>query len=341
MSFRNIINKINEKRDFLLFILIFAYLQSIYKRIVGRQQINAYTFTPESAILTLMCTCILFFIILFFIRKWKKKNIFELSTILKIFSLSLIVFVSSMLLIGFLTALIFDTFERNFNPHTLSITLVSHLLDGIIYGSFFLTYYYYQSNINHQKRLAIYNAALSESKVNHLKFQLNPHFLFNNLNVLDQLIEEDKQKASDFLNEFADIYRYVLQSTEDELVSIEKELEFAKQYFKLIGYKYEESYQLHIEGQITSGFIVPMTLQLLLENAIKHNLGNKDNPICVQIKIDSKISVSNNINLISKRKSTSGRALKNLKEQYALLSKSSIEVYQSDNTFSVFVPIIF
>ncbi len=320
--------------------MLFAYLQSIYTRIVARQYINAYTFTPEAALATLMGIGILFVIILFFIRKWQKSDGFNTGTMLKILGSSLFMFVISMLLIGFLTALAFDTVERNFNPQTLTISLFSHFLDGFIYSSFFLAYYYYQDNIKKQQKLASYNEALSESKINQLKKQLNPHFLFNNLNVLDQLIEEDKDKASDFLNEFAEIYRYVLQSTDKELVRIEEEIVFARQYFKLIHYKYGNAYQLKIENKSINGFIVPMTLQLLLENAVQHNLGTKENPVCIEIKTEADIFVSNNINLKRNVKPTSGRALKNLKEQYGLLSGKPIEINQIDNIFSVRVPII-
>lgn len=323
-----------------MFILLFAYVQSIYIRTVNRQKINIYTFTPEAALATLVGAGILFLIILFFIRKWQQSGIFNTPVILKIFGTSLLVFVGIMQLIGLLIAMVFGTVERNFNLPTLTISLFSHFLDGIIYGSFFLTYYYYKSNKKHQQKLVAYNTALAESKINQLKNQLNPHFLFNNLNVLDQLIEEDKHKASDFLNEFAEIYRYVLHSTDKELVQIEEEIDFALQYFKLIQHKYGNAYQLRIESSNENGSIVPLTLQLLIENAVQHNLGTKENPIYIHINVNQNVSVINNINLKRNSKPTSGRALKNLKEQYKLLSENLIEIQQKEDMFSVVVPII-
>ncbi|MGV3766060.1 MAG: sensor histidine kinase [Chitinophagaceae bacterium] len=337
---KNISGKIYQNRYFLLFILLFAYIQSIYTRITVRQYVNAYTFTPEAALATLIGSGVLFLIILFFIRKWQKSDVFEAGTMLKIFATSLITFVISMQLIGLLIAIAFDNVERNFNAHTLTISLFSDFLNGIIYGSFFLTYYYYQSNKIHQQKLAAYNAALAESKINQLKTQLNPHFLFNNLNVLDQLIAEDKDKASDFLNEFAEIYRYVLHATDKELVEIEEEIDFARQYFKLIQHKYGTAYQLQMERKNTKGFIVPLTLQLLIENAVQHNLGTDEVSVCIQVKVNGNISVVNNINLKQHAKPASGRALKNLKEQYGLLSEMPIEIHQTENKFSVTVPII-
>lgn len=246
-----------------------------------------------------------------------------------------------MKVIGFLIALSLNKIDQNFNQNTLTLSLFSDFLDGIIYGSFFLTYYYFNKDKEHQQKLKLYNDALAESKIKQLKTQLNPHFLFNNLNVLDQLIEEDKHKASDFLNEFAEIYRYVLQGTDNELVSIKQEIEFSKQYFKLIQYKYGNAYQLSINDKHTAGFIVPLSLQLLIENAIQHNIGTLANPIFIQVDINSVISVSNNINLKQNTKSKSERALKNLKEQYQLLSDKSIHIKQSEKEFSVTIPIIY
>ncbi len=337
---KNSIHKIYQHRHFLLFILLFAYLQSIYSRISVRREINAYTFTPEAALATLMGAGILFLIILFFIQKWQKPDTFSTHIMLKILGFSLIAFVTSMQLIGLLIALALDKIEKNFNQDTFTISLLSNFLDGAIYGSFFLAYYYYHNNKKHLEKQAMYNEALAESKINQLKTQLNPHFLFNNLNVLDQLIEEDKHKASDFLNEFAEIYRYVLQTSDKELIGVDQEVDFAKQYFKLIQYKYGNAYQLNIETKNVKGFIVPLTLQLLIENAVQHNMGTQEKPVCINVNINEYIFISNSKNLKHNTKPTSGRALKNLKEQYQLLSEKPIEIHQTGKEFCVTVPII-
>lgn len=336
---KNIIFKIYQNRYFLLFILLFAYVQSIYTRISVRQKINAYTFTPEAAIGSLCAASLLFLVILFFIRKWHRSDVFSNGVMLKIFASSLIVYVLIMQLSSFIIAFTFNTIERNFNQHTLFLSLFSDFLYGFIYGSFFLVYYYYRTNKKHHQQLANYNQALAESRINHLKTQLNPHFLFNNLNILDQLIEEDKHKASDFLNEFAEIYRYVLQASDIKFISIHSELDFAEQYFKLIRHKYGNAYELNIENKNTNGFIIPLTLQLLIENAVKHNLGTAKNQIVINIHINEKILVSNNTNLKRNNK-TSGKALSNLKEQYKLLTREPMKIQQNENLFIVAIPII-
>ncbi len=330
-----------QNKYFLLFILLFAYVQSIYFRIVVRGKLDVYVFTPEAALATLISVSILFLTIRFFIRLWQKSAIFTFKEILKIFSISIIVYILIMHLNGLILAVIFDTFERNFNQRTFLLTTFTNFLNGFIYGSFFLAYYYYQKNKQKHHKITLYNQAISESKINQLKTQLNPHFLFNNLNILDQFIEEDKNKASDFLNEFSEIYRYVLQATDKKMVSIEEELSFAKSYFGLIQHKYGKAYQLEVtQKQKTAGNIVPLGLQLLLENAIQHNLGTENNPVFITVEISDKLIVSNNVLPKRNSKITSGRALKNLKEQYNLLSNHTIEIYNSTQKFSVILPII-
>lgn len=337
---KKLLNTAYSNRHFLLFILLFAYLQSVYTRIVVREEINAYIFTPESAIARLVSVCVLFLIILFFIRNWQRSNVFGIKEMLKIFGASILAFLITMLSVGFIIAFAFDNIERNFNQKTLILNSISDLLDGFIYGSFFLAYYYYHQNIKKQKQLIIYNQAISENKINQLKTQLNPHFLFNNLNVLDQLIDEDKNKASYFLNEFADIYRYVLQASDKKFVTIKEELIFAEHYFKLIQHKYGDAYQLVIENNNTEGYIIPLTLQLLIENAVQHNLGTAKNPVFIKIDTGKSINVTNNYIAKRNAKSTSGRALNNLKEQYKLLTRNPIEIQKTDSTFSVIIPII-
>lgn len=320
--------------------MLFAYVQSIYVRISVWEEINAYTFTPEALFVSLFQAGLLFAIILTLINKRNKSDINSTKELLKIFGLSLILYLITMKVSGFLVSFAFDTIDRNFNQKTFFFTMFSDFLNGFIYGSFFLTYFYYHKNKTHQQQLSAYHQALSESKIHQLKSQLNPHFLFNNLNVLDQFIEEDKNKASDFLNEFAEIYRYVLQSSEKKIISLNEELDFAEQYFKLIQHKFGKAYQMNIEGKKNKGYIVPLTLQLLIENAIQHNLGTEEKPVVVTINVTEKVTATNNIILKRNVKATHGRALSNLKEQYKLLTKNPIEIQETNDSYSVIVPII-
>jgi sensor histidine kinase YesM len=334
----NTLGKIKKNRYFLVFILLFAYAQSVHARLSIGRELNRYILTPDAAVATLITVSILFLLIYFFIQLWHKSGTFSMKEMLKIFAASLLAYLCIVQLLGFLIAFIFDNIERNFNSQTFIQSTFTYLIDGFIYGSFFLVFYYYKKNKQQQEHLTAYNRALYDSRMSQLKAQLNPHFLFNNLNVLDQLIYEDKNRASAFLNEFAEIYRYVLQSAEQSYVSIKEELAFAEQYFKVIQHKYGNSYTVTINLQNSQGFIIPLTLQLLIENVIKHNLGTEEKPVSIEINIGDNIFVSNNRVPKRKVKSESGKALSNLKEQYMILTNRQVEINESDEQFSVLIP---
>lgn len=337
---KDLLKKLYTNRYFLLFIMLFAYVQSIYIRITAQEEISWYTFTPEALLFSLFQAGVLFLIILYFIKKWQKSDVFSPKEMLKIFGCSLLVYLLAMKASGLLLSFVFDTIDRNFNRNTFFFSMFSEFLNGLIYGSFFLAHYYYKKSKNHQQQIANYHQALAESRIYHLKAQLNPHFLFNNLNVLDQLIDEDKSKASAFLNEFADIYRYVLQASDKKIIPLQEELHFAEQYFRLIQHKYGSAYQLNIESTGDGGFIVPLTLQLLIENAVQHNLGTKEIPVYINISVNGQIVATNNLNPKRNAKKTNGRALNNVKEQYRLLTAQPVIIKEMQNSFSVTLPIL-
>lgn len=336
-----ILKQVKTHKYFLLFIFLFGYAQSIQIRFLIRREINWYLVTPEAAISTFISSCLLFSILLFLMKRWQKANTFNIKEALKIFTTSLLLYIIILKTLGIWVALIFGNFERNFNAETITHALLADFMDALIYGSFFLAYYYFQKNKNYQNQITTYNKALSDNKITQLKNQLNPHFLFNNLNVLDQLIEEDKHKASDFLNEFAEIYRYVLEVSDKKLVTLQEELLFAKNYFSLLKHKYENAYQLEIvQKKNDNTLIAPLTLQLLIENAIKHNLGTEKNPVVITINCAENIIVSNNIIKKQHQNLTSGRGLQNLKEQYLLVANQEITISVHNTQFTVTLPLI-
>ncbi len=121
-------------------------------------------------------------------------------------------------------------------------------------------------------------------------------------------------------------------------MAIEEEIAFAQLYFKLIQYKYGNAFQLHIQSINTNGFVVPLTIQSLIENAIKHNLASEANPIIIQINIDQEIIITNNRVARRLQLNESGKALNNLKEQYLLLTNTEIKIIATDTAFSVIIP---
>ena len=327
-----------QHRGFFLFVLLFSYAQTTHIRIMGGM--TQGLFVPDGALFAFVMVCVLFLIMSFFIKRWQKSVSFSTKELLKISTASLVVYFLFSFLLMLAISLIFDTMDRHFYGTRVINNAFFTLFNGFIYGGFFLTYYYYRKNKQYQEQLMASNQALSESRINQLKTQLSPHFLFNNLNVLDQLIEENKVEASEFLNEFADVYRYVLQVSDKKTVPISEELSFAEKYFNLIKHKYGNAYQLNIENNATEGEIVPLTLQLMIENAVRHNLGTAEKPVFIDVKIDDKLVVLNNIIPKKQPVPTSGKGLENLNEQYAILSTGKIEIEKSEHFFTVTTPII-
>jgi hypothetical protein len=340
MDMKNTLSAVRRHRYFLWFIFLFAYVQSVQVRYTTSHEINALTFTPEAAVIQLGNACILFFIMRYLSAKWPTSNVPDFKHLLRVFVLSIGLYFATMQVLGLLIAGLFGTFERNFNANTLMYTSFGYFLNALIYGSFYLSYAYYRRNKQHQEQLKNYDRALAESKIMQLKNQMNPHFLFNNLNVLDQLIEEDKTLASDFLNNFAELYRYVLQVSDQKLIALSQEITFARQYFNLIRYKFGNAYQLEFEIKKTEAYIVPMTLQLLIENAIKHNLGSAEQPVVISVKIDHNVLVSNTLQPKPNPAFTSGKALNNLSDQYHLLSRQPIVIHRDASVFAVEIPLI-
>ncbi|WP_290796824.1 sensor histidine kinase [Flavihumibacter sp. UBA7668] len=337
-----LLNIVYQHRFFLLFTLLFGYIASIQTRLVAGRELNAYLFTPEAALASFINALVIYFIMSQILQQLNKKQAdFSIRIALQLLGTSLLIYLLFSNLFSYLIALAFDTVERNFNQQTLLIVQLNRLLDVFIYGGFFLAYSYYQKNKEKAAAIASYDQSISSSRIAQLKAQLNPHFLFNNLNVLDQLIDEDKTTASAFLNDFAELYRYVLESSDRKLVPLEEEWKFAQQYFRLMQHKYQDAYQLELSGTIPNDLLIPpLTLQLLLENAIEHNLGTRQQPIKIQVNFTESITVTNTLVPKPSKKTTGGRSLKNLQQQYALLSPTSISIRAKADQFIVSLPFI-
>jgi sensor histidine kinase YesM len=176
-----------------------------------------------------------------------------------------------------------------------------------------------------------------------LKNQLNPHFLFNSLNVLSNLVYDNPDTASRFINQLSKVYRYVLEVQQEELVSLQKELDFAKNYLSLQKIRFEDGlqYAINIEND-QRGFLPPLSLQLLLENAIKHNIASMADPLMIRIEIEAGfLLVKNNLQLKSSMQDESpGIGLSNIRKRYELLSSESMVVEQNNGYFVVRLPLL-
>lgn len=183
----------------------------------------------------------------------------------------------------------------------------------------------------------------AEFKFESLRSQLNPHFLFNSLNTLSSLVYENQEKAEIFIRELADVYRYILEFREHELVKVDHELEMVHSYIYLVQLRFDENLEIRISTDPASGnrMIAPMTLQMLIENAIKHNIISKKKPLTIRIySEDSSIVVENNIQKKESKEYSSNVGLKNIQSRYGFLTAGKIEVIENDLVFKVKIPLI-
>ncbi|MFS4456695.1 histidine kinase [Maribacter sp. 2304DJ31-5] len=216
--------------------------------------------------------------------------------------------------------------------------LISLGISLIFYG---IWYYRYrqEKKIKEQKIIA----GTASAKFDALKNQLDPHFLFNSLNVLTSLIEEDPFQAQKFTTSLSKVYRYVLEQKNKDLVSVDEELQFARTYVKLLKMRFEDSVVLDLPEKSADpeAKIIPLSLQLLLENAIKHNTVTSAKPLHIHIYEDGEmLCITNNLQEKRVIKKSSGVGLQNIRQRYGILTDKEVVIDKTDESFMVCLPIL-
>lgn len=176
-----------------------------------------------------------------------------------------------------------------------------------------------------------------------LKNQLDPHFLFNSLNVLSSLIDENPKQAQKFTASMSKIYRYVLEQKDKELVTVEDEIEFAKTYCDLLKTRFEDSVDFHfnVKKEDYRKYVVPLSLQLLLENCIKHNFATSSKPLIIKVFSENdSLYIENNLQVREQMKESAGIGLSNIVQRYSLLTKRNVFIEKSEDYFKVKLPML-
>ena len=217
------------------------------------------------------------------------------------------------------------------------------LLFTTIVSLFFHLVYFYKAlqekKVKEQKIIA----GTASAKYDALKNQLDPHFLFNSLNVLASLIDENPDQAQRFTTSLSKVYRYVLEQKDKELVSLEEELKFANVYMKLLKMRFENSifFEMPESLQNEEAKIVPLSLQLLLENTIKHNIVSEKRPLKIRIyETDSHLVVENNLQKKEVLGSRKGVGLQNIVNRYDVVTSRKLEIQETEDIFRVKLPLL-
>jgi two-component system LytT family sensor kinase len=183
-----------------------------------------------------------------------------------------------------------------------------------------------------------------QAELQSLKLQLDPHFMFNNFSTLAELINENTQTATLFLENLSRVYRYMIQNLKKDLVQLKDEMAFVSAFIYLIGIRHGDNVRVHIDldNTVLTQFVPPITVQLLIENAIKHNRATAQSPLVIHIySVDQKsITVTNNIQLITNALPSTSLGLQNIQDRYRLLASRLPEIIKTSDQFCVVIPLI-
>jgi len=181
-----------------------------------------------------------------------------------------------------------------------------------------------------------------ESQLQTLKAQINPHFLFNSFNTLVSVIEEDPRSAVEYVENLSDFYRSILQYREKNLIPLSEEIEIVNSYAYVLQRRYGDALCIELEPLPTDVWIVPLVLQILIENAVKHNVISEPTPLIVRIRKydDASLIVENTLQKRSAMSESTGFGLQSIKTRYALLTRKPVVVGQRDQTFYVIIPFL-
>ena len=223
-----------------------------------------------------------------------------------------------------------------------NVSIIIIILFVIIYVVILFAYNYHQS----LSLVLLENERLKQDKLKQdyraLQDQINPHFLFNNLSTLIAIIKQDKDAAIRFAINFSDVYRYVLQSNKHTSIKLSEEIEFMKAFGALHKERLKDGLvaEINIEEKYHSWYLPPLSLQLLIENAVKHNIATKASPLSIRVfTANDRLVVWNSINAKNTTYSTN-TGLSNLKKRYEILTDKEIILEHTESEFRVELPLI-
>lgn len=232
--------------------------------------------------------------------------------------------------------------QQSVNPYKLNIIYASlinlffHLLNAI--------FFFFKEYRNQWLKTEELRKAQTQAEIQAIKNQVNPHFLFNNLNVLSGMVIKDNPEANRFIEEFSKVYRYILKNQDKELVTLKDELQFVQPYLHLLKTRFPDSLRVNIDVKPSyySGYVIPAVLQMLIENAIKHNIVSASNPLHIDIHSNGNqtLVVKNNLQPRINTEPSTRIGLQNIQRRYELISGRNVIIDQNEEEFVVTIPVI-
>lgn len=214
------------------------------------------------------------------------------------------------------------------------VNLFLHAINGIVYF------------MNRLKDAQVETERLKkqnlEAQFEALRNQINPHFLFNSFNVLSQLVHKDADSSVVFIEQLSKVYRYLIYHQEKNLVELKTELKFIQSYLFLLKIRFQENLNIEMSVLEAEGFyVIPASIQLLIENAIKHNIVSKNQPLNIRIEIvNDRLMVQNNLQKKAIKEPSTGLGLNNIRSRYKLLIEDEVTIHEDNLYFTVEIPLI-
>ncbi len=308
--------------------------------LTGSELLTAFFYNQIYTIVLYMVNAAL---ITYLVRRYRT-DIFKQKNLIKAILGGMLVTLIGLFFVRIITEVIIEgkAFFQFISEEQYDYYYVGFIISMIMISLFYAIYYYrhrQESKVKEQKFIARSASAQFDA----LKNQLDPHFLFNSLNVLTSLIEENPEAATRFTTSLSKVYRYVLEQKNKDLITVEEELKFAKLYMSLIDMRFEDSIVFTVPDTISNpeAKVVPLSLQLLLENAVKHNQVTPGRKLHIEIfERDGCLIIKNNVQPKNVVKESSGVGLQNIRQRYSLLTDRSVTISKSPTEFEVAIPML-
>lgn len=246
--------------------------------------------------------------------------------------------------------LIFFLYDRlhilgySIQPGDLKWGLILGVVVNIIFVSLWEAIYIidkYKESLTEKESLEQMNI---EHEFENLKSQVNPHFLFNSFNTLSSLISIDKKQAETFLDELSKVYRYLLRNNEDSITTVDQEIKFIQSYYRLLKTRYGDALNMTVEiDKRYNPYLIPsLSLQLLVENAVKHNIVSRQQPLTIEIftTAGNKLVVNNNLQKKQLKEKSTHIGLNNIRSKYKLIKQDGFQIVEGESNFMVVLPLV-
>lgn len=326
-------------------IVIFIVIQTI--NYIYNLRLPSWQSLQFNFLFTILYSVVLYFanaLIFIQLDKHFEKNRFQLKRLVIGFLASFLISGIAIFFLRLVEEVLVEklSFTEFFSQETASNYVVAMIITLVITLIVHLVYFYknYQENRVKQEKII---AGTASAQFESLKNQLDPHFLFNSLNVLSSLIEENTENAQKFTTSLSKVYRYVLDQRDKELVTVQEELTFAKTYMNLLKMRFENSITFELPEQFENeeAKVVPLSLQLLLENCIKHNIVSEKKPLHIKIYIENnELIIENNKQKKEVLRDRKGVGLQNIINRYAILTNRNVSITENEQLFKVKLPIL-